>query len=201
MTRLVGTTVRRRFKAAAIGCAVLLLGLAAATPAAHASFIVNISEIGSDVVATGSGSLNLDGLGGPANTSSGSAIWPDGGLVVIGPLGFPTLDAYDIFGPDFGPGGFEPADSGSGDNVGVIGLFSVLVVPLGYSSGDPLAGSATWESETFASLGLTPGVYTFTIPNDTFTVVISAVPMPATLLLLVSAVASVGAARAWRRRR
>ena len=73
-------------------------------------------------------------------------------------------------------------------------------MPLGYSSGDPLAGSATWAGETFASLGLAPGEYTFTIPSDTFTVVIGQVPMPATLLLLVSAVAGLGAVRTWRRR-
>ena len=46
------------------------------------------------------------------------------------------------------------------------GLVPLIFVPGSYSSGD-LSGTATWLNETFASLGLTPGVYTFALPEDT----------------------------------
>ena len=198
------TTVRRSLKAAALAGAVLLLGLGAATPAVHASFVVTVSEVGSDVVTTGGGSLDLSGLveAGFGIGTSGR-LFPDVGLIVIGPTTSVDLLVFEGFsGPSsFGPGDLTGADSGVGDTVGVLQVIGVIGVPTGYSSGDPLSGSSTYAGGTFASLGLTPGVYTFTLPNDTFTVVIgAAVPVPATLLLLVSAVVGVGAVRTWRRR-
>ena len=51
-------------------------------------------------------------------------------------------------------------NGGSGDVVGVQGL--LLLVPQGYVSGNPLSGSATFDNATFASLGITPGTYTWT---------------------------------------
>ena len=54
---------------------------------------------------------------------------------------------------------------GSGDLFGIdasghIGAGPVVVVPAGYVSGASLSGSATFDA-TFASLGLTPGIYTY----------------------------------------
>ena len=66
-----------------------------------------------------------------------------------------------ITGPfTFGSGGFFPASSGSGDIAGVI--VDRLRLPSGYASGAPLASTATWNNQTFASLGVTPGTYVWT---------------------------------------
>jgi hypothetical protein len=88
-------------------------------------------------------------------------------------------------GPDsFGPGADTTADSASGPSVGLRG--SEILVVHGYASGTALTTSTdTWNNQSFSTLGLTPGVYTFTLPSDTFTVNI--VPEPATLGLLAFA--------------
>jgi hypothetical protein len=196
--------VRRRLRAVSFGCALLSLALAAPTPAAYASFIVTFSEVGSDVVATGAGSLNLTGLSGPSGGFAGAGIEPISASFIIGPTAAITTDFYDgVVAPSsFGSGSGAAADSGSGDTVGFIaGLGDALAVPSGYSSGTELAATSTYAGETFASLGLTPGVYTFTLPEDTITLIIgAAVPLPATFVLLASAVVGLTAVRNWRRR-
>ena len=68
------------------------------------------------------------------------------------------------------------------------------------SATTPLAGSMTFVGQTFASLGITPGTYTTNLPDDTITLIIGQVPLPATLLLLISGMAGVGAVRSWKRR-
>ena len=64
-----------------------------------------------------------------------------------------------------------------------------MVVPLGYTSGSSISGSAVFTNQTFSSLGLTPGSYTYTLPNDTVTVNIVA---PAPAVPEPSSVASMG---------
>lgn len=205
MTGTARITGRLGLSATALACVALVLSLVASAPPAHASFTITVSEVGSDVVAAGNGSLDIGGLAFDISATSSARVSATIGLLEVGPATSTAADIY-VFGggANFGVGGFQFADFGSGDIVGLSAADStpVVVVPEGYSSGN-LSGTATWSNETFASLGLTPGVYTFTLPEDTFTVIIgaAAVPMPATLLLLASAATGLGAMGAWRRHR
>lgn len=142
---------------------VLILGTLACGVASATPFVIKFAEQGSDVVATGSGAVDLTGLTyGGINRPNGT--W----LVAVGPIltmedGVSSMDSYfGATGPtDLGPGNFSAVGTfGGGDNVSVIGTSFLL--PLGYVSGSPLANSATWGSATFASLGVTPGSYVWT---------------------------------------
>src|SRR5262245_18258247 len=57
-----------------------------------------------------------------------------------------------------------------------------LVLPVGYMSGGALSSSSTWNSATFASLGVTPGTYVWTwgtgLPNQNFTLIIGGAGVP-----------------------
>ena len=85
---------------------------------------------------------------------------------VVGAPGSPA-DLYDIpslVGPSgFGSGGEFTADSGDGDLFGFLGILqSDMLVPSGYVSGDLLDGSATYLNQSFDSMGLVGGTYTWT---------------------------------------
>ena len=71
------------------------------------------------------------------------------------------------------------------------GINAFLALPQGYVSGSALSNSMTFNSATFASLGLTPGTYVWSwgtgLPNQNFTLQIGAVPDGgAAISLLVS---------------
>lgn len=132
-------------------------------PPAQAGYIVTLQQVGSDVVATGTGAFNLTGLtiGGvvfrgsaivPASADIGTGFNNDG--TTYGGLGV-------ITGPSsFGSGGVTFASSGTGDLVGFetnTSFGNFIIVPLGYVSGSALSDSATYNNATFASLGVTPG--------------------------------------------
>jgi hypothetical protein len=95
------------------------------------------------------------------------------------------------------------ASSGSGDFVGVREQVGGIDVPTGYVSGSPLSDSSTYAGQTFASLGLTPGSYTWTWGSgptaDSFTLDIGVVPEPSTWAMLLMGFA--GLASVWRKRR
>jgi PEP-CTERM motif len=181
----------------------LLLSLGSPT---HAGFVVNVTESGGNVVATGSGTLDTADLsiyfygGGPLS----SYINPVAGQLYVG--GGTYDDYYGISGPSsFGQGGFHPASSDTGDSVGEIAGY-YLVVPQGYVSGSMLNDTATWSGQTFSSLGLTPGTYSWTWGTganaDSFTmnIGVSSVPEPGSLMMLgTGSLAILGFAR--RRRR
>jgi len=75
------------------------------------------------------------------------------------------------------------ANTGNGDFVAIQGfLGGFLLLPQGYVSGAALSDSMTFNSATFASLGVTPGTYEWTwgtgMNADSFTLQIGPAGVP-----------------------
>ena len=174
----------------------------ALTGQARAGFIITFSQVGNNVEADGSGTINLSGLTLRATGASlpigvqPAEVSLAGGVL----LGIPPTQSIDLYGvatgpTSLGPGGFSPASSGTGDPVGEalfdnsgVGATGILV-PHGYTSGTQETDSSTWDNTTISGLGLTPGTYTFTWGSgataDSLEVIIpAAAPEPASLTLL-----------------
>jgi hypothetical protein len=119
----------------------------------------------------------------------------------------PATIVYEgISGPtSIGTGDPTLASAGSGDFFGVEGIQARLLVPDGYISGNPLAATNTWAGQSFSSLGLTPGTYTWTWGSgataDFLTVQVGPVAVPEPSTLSLAGIAGVvGLAYAARRR-
>ena len=149
-------------------------------------YTVTLQQVGSNVVATGSGPINLTGLAfvgpfGPAPGIRGNPAYIMAGAGAGSGAG--GVDGYRGFtGPaSFGSGGFFAANTSSGDFVG-INIPGGLFVPNGYVSGAALSDSMTVNNATFASLGVTPGTYIWSwgtgLPNQNFTLIIGGVGVP-----------------------
>jgi hypothetical protein len=185
------TSLQRIAGAAVVGAA-LLFGSGPFASQAQAGYVVTLQEVGSDVVATGSGPIDLTGLTLVGATAPFAQMLPAVGGIFTGQPpdgGASSLDLYSgVTGPaSFGSDVFAFADSGSGNPVGIIGCCGELGVPVDYVSGDPLSSSATWLGHTFVSLGVDPGTYVWswgTGPDQNFTLIIGAVPEPASAALL-----------------
>jgi hypothetical protein len=187
----------------------LLLGFGLPAPPAQADYNVTLLEQNGNVVATGSGTIDLTDL---TLFSSGvlgnkAGVYPILGIVAIGPSSATGADEYQGFtGPSsLGGGGQTFASSGSGDFIDIGAGF--LDVPVGYVSGHSLSDTSTYDNKTFAKLGVTPGTYVWTWGTgthaDSFTLQVgpaTATPEPASLTLLgIGAVGLLG--YGWRRRR
>jgi hypothetical protein len=197
--------------AVALGGVVIGCGLFA--PPARAAYVVTLTQEGSNVVATGSGTIDLTGLSlFESSFLSETGILPSEAVMVTGPASGAVEDLYIGFtGPtSFGSGRLtSPPNSGSGDIVGIAGNatldgVAVLGVPAGYVSGSSLSDSMTFDNATFASLGVTRGTYTWTwgaAADDSFTFndANDAVPEPSTWIMMLAGFASLAVA-AWRAR-
>lgn len=178
----------------------LLLASALLVPTVCAGHIVSFREVGNDVIASGSGPLDLTGLSRTVSTASVGHIDPDGATVVTGPAipNVATVDALAGAGAwylRFGSGSGAIADSGTGDMVGLTegkGT-SLLLVPAGYVSGNSLSNESTYANKSLGSLGLTPGTYVWSWgagQNQNFTMVIGVaagplpIPEPSSAMLL-----------------
>jgi len=139
----------------------------------QAGYVVTLQQVGSNVIATGSGAIDLTGLSGPTTNPQGPEGYISPSVTFIttgaGDAGGILADVYaaaTLSGPtSFGTGFFMFASSGSGDYVGINGpgnLFHLLLVPMGYMSGNALSDSSTYNGATFTTLGITPGTYTWT---------------------------------------
>lgn len=194
--------------AVAMGMAVLI-GSGLSAPPALAGYVVTLEQVGNDVVATGSGPIDLSGLSSSPNFSLGG-IQPNIARIVVAQTipgagvhaqGFTGFSGPTSFGENEN---FIPLSSFSGnDLVGISGAgffaspgFFVppfLEVPIGYISDSPLSNTSTYANQTLDSLGVTPGVYEWTWgagADQNFTVDI--VPEHSSLLLLAGALVGLG---------
>jgi hypothetical protein len=145
------------------------------TPTAQPSgLIVTISEVGSDVIMSGSGSLNVTGLIEGSVQSNGGINGTSGTWVIGSSTAFFGRKFYgnivNVYPNSFGSGYTAPT-SYSGDKFGVqIGSISRdIILPLGYTSGSPLSGTATFANKTISNMGLTSGTYTYSWGSDSIT--------------------------------
>ena len=145
------------------------------TPTAQPSgLIVTISEVGSDVIMSGSGSLNVTGLiEGSVQTAGG----------INGTLGYWVIGQSNLFFarkffgsnlnvyPNSFGSGYTAPTSYSGDTFGIQNgsLGKDIILPLGYTSGSPLNGTATFANKTISSMGLIPGTYLYSWGSDSIT--------------------------------
>ena len=126
-------------------------------------FNVTITQVGSDVVWSGSGSFNLAALtsagastiGGGYN--SGIAVWAIGPTVAVD-----TYSGTITYPASFGTSAVG-VTSNTGSSFGILpgGSGRLLYVPSGYVSNTNISGTSTYTNTTIAAAGLTPGVYTW----------------------------------------
>ncbi len=161
----------------------------AISPMAGASVLnVTILQVGSDVVMTGSGSVNTAGLSLNGAAQRAGSVSPSTNTFTVGsPNTISELVWSGLTGtpPSFGTGSNTLASSGTGDTFSVNN--SNIYVPFSYTSGAALSGQSTFASQTFSSLGLTTGSYTWTWGSGANTgsavLTIGAVPEPSTYAL------------------
>ena len=187
------TFVTRTASWTALGAAAIAVGLSVLP--ARAAYVVTLTQEGTDVVATGSGTINLAGLSFYDNFPPayyGPRMFPGISDIATGPQVAVTLYVGATGPTNFGSGEPEDATTGSGDAVAVLNLLFdpnnfVIAVPQGYVSGGKLSSSATFDDTNFVSLGVTPGFYTWTWGNgaNTFTLDAVATPEPSTWAMML----------------
>ena len=126
-------------------------------------FNVTITQVGNDVVWSGSGSFNLTALtsAGPGSIvggyNSGQAVWAIGPNTSVdtysGTITYPFIFGTSALG----------VTSNTGSTFGILpgGSGRLLYVPSGYVSNTNISGTSTYANTTIAGAGLTPGTYTW----------------------------------------
>ena len=130
---------------------------------ASGDFNVTITQVGNDVVWNGSGSFNLDALTANGNPTIGGGYQASQAIWAVGPN--VSVDSYSgtiTFPTSFGTGS-AGVSSNTGSTFGILpgGSGRLLYVPLGYTSNTNISGSSTYDNQTIAGMGLTPGTYTW----------------------------------------
>ncbi|MCY2935272.1 MAG: PEP-CTERM sorting domain-containing protein [Planctomycetota bacterium] len=171
--------------------AVFALMLAASPMAGAADLNFTIQQVGSNVVMTGSGSVNTAGLTSNGSADRAGSVNPSFSAFAMGSPSTVTDTFWaSLTGtkPAIGTGSFTLASSGTGDSFGVVTLGNGgLYLPPTYISGANLSGQSTFASTTLSGLGLTTGSYTWTWGSGanagSAIMTIGAVPEPSTYVL------------------
>ena len=180
-----------------------LAGLSVASPT-RAAYTISIQQVGINVVAKGTGSLNLGSFTLDSNDSQSGFIYPPTAQVGVGS----GDTSYYLSGPVSGPSNFGNGSLAfaSLNDGGFVSFFygassSVFETPFNYASGAGLGtSSSVYANSTFASLGITPGKYVYNFGTgataDSFTIQIgalsNAVPEPATWTMMLLAFMGIG---------
>lgn len=198
---------RRGAKAA---CGAVLIGYGfTCTPGAQAAYVIDFTQVGVNVVANGSGTLDFLGQTFEGfNDPLAIGLNPSIGYLAVGnedAAGNPEAfgdNYFPITGPaSFGTGAFTAASSTSGTVAGVSGAAGFDILPGGYAASRPLISSVTtFDNATLASLGLKGGTYKYTLGSgdhtDFLTVNsgsgIGGVPEPATWAMMLFGFAGLG---------
>jgi hypothetical protein len=179
-----------RVRVAFAAAALMMVG----APAAHARYEITVAQVGSNLVLTGSGSVDVTGYTSLLN-ENGTFL---GQVAPVPPLlgvGSSTGATAYFFSPGnfmgsipFASLNYSPTNANhyTGSIFKVENYDDALILPQGYVSGTDLGTStSTYDNANYAFLDLIPGVYTWTLPNDSVTLTIpAAVPEPPGLALL-----------------
>jgi len=193
----------------------MALGVMAFSSSAYASAVIEIKQQGANVVATGSGTLDVTDLFASfAGFDGFTAVSGQNAYAVLGPVP-PSFDSVTFMtgltGPaHFGSGPYTVASSGSGDRFGIDVANGTARLWIGatYHSGSALSATDTWDNMTLAGLGLDPGVYTYSwgqgADADTLQVriggAVAGVPEASTWAMMLGGFGLVGGAMRARRR-
>jgi hypothetical protein len=137
---------------------------------APAGFTATVSQVGPNVVWSGSGSFNLTDLTLNQNIPSVSTAYnAQNAQFIIGPSSSVSTysgSSFTVHPSSFGGAGSAAVSSTSGSVFGIvqtggIGAPREVLVPQGYVSGTVISGSATFNGTTIAGMGLTSGTYTW----------------------------------------
>lgn len=188
-----------------LGLALLSASIAAAAPAQ----LIDVTESGSSVVATATGSFSTVGATnyGVITNSSPSNLAGTIGVARVGTFSG-LIDAYQLGSPfaTFGTLGSQFATFttglGFGTTTSIVSVFGLppgtpfFILPTGYISGTPLSATATYNNSSISSLGLIPGTYTALFNGQTVTLQIApgsgAVPEPSTWAMMLIGFGAVG---------
>ncbi|MDB2406925.1 hypothetical protein N9W17_00110 [Jannaschia sp.] len=164
--------------------------------------VMEIDEVGMDVIATFSGTIDVSGL-----PSDGTSEFFNTRLIPVVPIVSFSSGPFDFYNmtSTFQNLGFSERtspDSRTGDVFALAdsrsGAPGVLGVASGFTSRS-VSGSMTFLNTDIAGLGLCEGVFTAATANDTITLTvgdaIAAVPLPATLPLLLAGLGAVAMTR------
>jgi hypothetical protein len=185
-----------------------LIVIFAKAPLANAAVVIDISQQGANVVATGSGSIDTTELYFYSNTTVSASVRPDIGQVVFG-NGAAGVYFAGRSPNSLGNGSETDATSTSGDIFGVTfgvgSAISSLYLPTSYVSGAALSFSMTFDDTTLSQLSITPGTYVLSLAAYTqdpvsVTVNVGAVPEPSTWAMMLIGFCGLGFL-AYRRRR
>jgi hypothetical protein len=192
-----------------IGACALFATTAAAqaSPYAYTDFYtVMLEEVGSNVVANGSGDIGIDGLG-VSNVNSSPGVQPNLPYIEVGGSSMDYVVTANIAGPtSFGSGAYTPPSSSTGATVGIYDN-QYIIFPTFYASDTFTSQSMIFSNANFATLGVTPGTYQWTWISGggseitTFTLEIGQTPIPAALPLFATGLGALGLLGSRRKRK
>lgn len=176
----------RRILRHSLALSLAVFALDARSNAAVVNLKIVIAQVGSDVVATTTGSLpDLAGLTFGATTTSSSLLAPGLGRVLVGSSGPFTIYSGPSFTGSLGTGTTNiSATSSSGLQFGMNAGGSRLWLAGSYIPGNEINSTSVWANKTLADLGLTVGnTVTGTWNAGTRSMSVSVVPEPSTFAL------------------
>jgi len=148
---------------------------------ASAPMTITITEVGSNVVMSASGTINLSGLtlvDPSAGPFGGGGLGVSTATFLMGtfPVNAAQYSGFTTTPSNYGTGGGGGgATSGSGDIFGIVYQGTPpysLLVPTGYTSGTNITSTQTFTGTTLSTLGLTNGTYTYTWSGGSIDIVV-----------------------------